>query len=150
MMQTTVQDLLCLKGDAVWAVEPDTTVLEALQVMAEKGIGAILVLSDGGITGILSERDVARRIAADAACNLDAPVRDVMTERVITVQPSRRLEVCMALMTGRRIRHLPVVTDDGDLVGLVSIGDVVRAVITSQERTIDQLSKYIEGGGYNQ
>jgi CBS domain-containing protein len=149
-MQITVQDLLRLKGETVWSVALEATILEALQEMAARGIGAVLVLSDGGIAGILSERDVARRIARDRKCDLGAPVRDVMTKEVITVHPAQNVDGCMALMTERRIRHLPVVDDEGRLAGLISIGDVVRAVITSHERTIDQLSKYIEGGGYNQ
>lgn len=148
-MLISVRDLLKLKGDAVWYVEPNTSVIVALEKLAEKDIGALLVLTDGQIAGILSERDVVRRIAGTGSFVLDSPVRDFMTEAVFTISPAQTIEDCMQLMTDKRIRHLPVV-EDQNVVGMISIGDVVKAIITSQEFTIDQLRKFIDGGGYNQ
>jgi len=148
-MLTTVRDLLQTKGNEVWYVSPGTTVIDALKQMAEKRIGALLVLDDGHIAGIVSERDFVRRIASLNKCELDRPVHEVMTPEVVTIPPDETIETCMAIMTEKRIRHLPVV-EQGKLIGLVSIGDVVKAIITSHEFTIEQLSKFIDGGAYNQ
>jgi CBS domain-containing protein len=148
-MLISVRDLLKLKGDAVWYVEPNTSVIVALEKLAEKDIGALLVLADGQIAGILSERDVVRRIAGTGSFVLESPVRDFMTEAVFTISPAQTIEDCMQLMTEKRIRHLPVVENE-NVVGMISIGDVVKATITGQEFTIDQLRKFIDGGGYNQ
>ena len=148
-MLTTVRDLLRMKGNDVWYVSPKTTVIDALKHMAEKRIGALLVLEEGQIAGIVSERDFVRRIALLNTCEIDRPVREVMTQEVVTIQPDENIETCMAVMTEKRIRHLPVV-EQGKIIGLISIGDVVKAIITSHEFTIEQLSKYIDGGGYNQ
>ena len=147
-MLTIVRDLLEEKGHAVWSVSPDTTILKAMQVMSEKRIGNLVVLEDDQLVGIISERDFVRMIARESACQLDKPVGDVMTRQVITVDPSQSIEDCMVLMTANRIRHLPVVDQD-QIVGVISIGDVIKGVIRSQKFTIDQLTKYI-GGGYNQ
>ncbi len=147
-MLTKVQDILRIKGDEVWSIPPETSVLEAVKTLAEKRIGALLVLEGDQIAGIVSERDFVRRIAAEQVCELDRPVSEVMTRDVFTIDPEDDIEDCMSLMTEKHIRHLPVVKD-GLLVGLVSIGDVVKAMITSKEFTIEQLSKYIDGGGYN-
>ena len=148
-MLISVRDLLKLKGDVVWYVEPDTSVIVALDKLAEKDIGALLVLSGEQIAGILSERDVVRRIAGAGAFVLDSPVSEFMTEEVFTISPAQTIEDCMQLMTEKRIRHLPVVENE-NVVGMISIGDVVKATITGQEFTIDQLRKFIDGGGYNQ
>ena len=148
-MLTTVSDLLKVKGDAVWYVSPETTLLSALQYMAEKHIGALLVLDGNRIAGIVSERDFVRKIAETDACQIDLPVQEYMTRDVVTITPDQTIEDCMTLMTEERIRHLPVVKD-GKPAGMISIGDVVKAIITSQEFTIEQLNKYISGGGYNQ
>lgn len=148
-MLISVRDLLRLKGDAVWSVAPETTVIEALHELADKDIGALLVLEGEHIAGILSERDVVRKIAKADDFVLDDPVRAFMTEDVFTISPAQSIEDCMGLMTEQRIRHLPVVEDE-QLVGVISIGDVVKAIITSQEFTIEQLRKFIDGGGYNQ
>lgn len=148
-MLTTVRDLIKEKGDFVWSVSPDTTVLDALTFMAKKQIGALLVLEDNKIAGIVSERDFVRKIAEKHVCDIGSPVKDVMTHDVVTILPGQNIEDCMQIMTEKRIRHLPVVENDR-LLGLISIGDVVKAIITSHEFTIEQLSKYIEGGGYNQ
>ena len=148
-MLISVQDLLRLKGDAVWSVAPGTSVVDALNELAEKDIGALIVLEGGHIAGIISERDVVRKIGEAGALELAGTVSEYMTPDVFTIGPTQTIEDCMALMTEHRIRHLPVVEDD-KLVGMISIGDVVKAIITSQEFTIDQLTKFIEGGGYNQ
>jgi CBS domain-containing protein len=148
-MLTMVRDLLQVKGKDVWYVSPDTTVIDALKQMAEKRIGALLVLKKGQIAGIVSERDFVRRIASKNKCELDRPVEEVMTREVVTISPDENIETCMAIMTEKRIRHLPVV-EQGKIAGLVSIGDVVKAIITSHEFTIEQLSKFIDGGAYNQ
>ncbi len=147
-MLTKVQDILRIKGDNVWSIPPETSVLSALQTLAEKRVGALLVMDGDQIAGIVSERDFVRRIAAEKICEIDHPVRDVMTKAVFTISPEDDIEDCMELMTEKHIRHLPVVKE-GALVGLVSIGDVVKAMITSKEFTIEQLNKYIQGGGYN-
>jgi CBS domain-containing protein len=147
-MLTKVQDILRIKGDNVWSIPPETSVLSALQTLAEKRVGALLVMDGDQIAGIVSERDFVRRIAAEKTCEIDHPVRDVMTKAVFTISPEDDIEDCMELMTEKHIRHLPVVKE-GALVGLVSIGDVVKAMITSKEFTIEQLNKYIQGGGYN-
>jgi CBS domain-containing protein len=148
-MLISVNDLLRLKGGAVWSVTPETSVVDALQQLSEKDIGALLVMEDGQIAGIISERDVVRKIAETEDFRLENPVSAYMTADVITISPTQTIEDCMTLMTEERIRHLPVVEDE-KLVGMISIGDVVKAVITSQEFTIDQLKKFIDGGGYNQ
>ncbi|MFU8827615.1 MAG: CBS domain-containing protein [Brevefilum sp.] len=148
-MVISVRDLLRLKGDVIWSVKPDTPVIEALDELAEKDIGALLVLDGEDIAGIISERDVVRKIAAAKAFVMDQPVSDFMTQEVFTISPAQTIEDCMAMMTEKHIRHLPVV-EDGKLVGVISIGDVVKAFITSQEFMIEQLRKFIDGGGYNQ
>jgi CBS domain-containing protein len=148
-MLISVRDLLRLKGDAVWSVTPGTSVVEALHELADKDIGALLVVEGGHIAGIISERDVVRKIAESGAFELVGMVSEYMTPDVFTISPTQTIEDCMALMTEQRIRHLPVVEDE-KLVGMISIGDVVKAIITSQEFTIDQLTKFIDGGGYNQ
>jgi CBS domain-containing protein len=147
-MLTTVQDILRIKGPQVWSISPETTVIEALQILAEKQIGALLVLQNDDIVGVVSERDFVRGIALEKFCELERPVSEVMTCDVVTISPQDNIEDCMQVMTEEHIRHLPVV-DDGKLIGLVSIGDVVKAMITSREFTIEQLQKFIEGGGYN-
>lgn len=148
-MLTTIRDLLTVKGDQVWSITPETTVFSAIQLLAEKDVGALLILDGDQIAGIISERDIVRQIALDQACYLSRPVMTLMTQDVFTVGPETSLEECMQLMTEEHIRHLPVV-EAGRLIGLISIGDVVKAIITQHEFTIEQLSKFIDGGGYNQ
>ena len=144
---STVNDLLRQKGSQVWSVTPETTVMEALQVLAQKDVGALMVLEGNEIAGIISERDFARFIAQTGKCLIDSPVREHMTKGVITVSPEMTIEECMSLMTEKHIRHLPVVKD-GKLVGLVSIGDVVKEVISTHQATIHHLENYIEGADY--
>ena len=145
----TVRDLIKIKGDKVWSIDPKTTMLETLKLMAEKEVGALLVLDGGRLAGIISERDFARSIAKTGKYLLDSPVENYMTRDVITVGLDLSTDGCMQMMTAKRIRHLPVV-EKGALVGLVSIGDVVKAVIAGKESTINNLENYIEGRGYGQ
>ncbi len=140
---TTAHDILRLKGRDVLCVRPDDTVLAALGVMAEHDIGAVLVRDGDDILGILTERDYARKVALLGRASRDSPVRAIMTA-MVCVPPNSTVEECMGLMTERRCRHLPVV-DNGRLVGLVSIGDLVKATIDEQEFTINQLKNYIAG-----
>ena len=147
-MLTSVRDLLEAKGDEVWSVSPKTTIIDAMKIMSEKRIGNLLVFENDQIAGIVSERDFVRMIAEEGTCKLDEPVSVVMTRVVFTVDPSQSIEDCMIMMTEKRIRHLPVV-ENNQIVGMISIGDVIKGIISSQKFTINQLTKYI-GGGYNQ
>lgn len=147
-MLTSVSDILKAKGDAVWHVTPTTPVADTLKVLAEKDIGALLVMDGERIAGIVSERDIVRKVSERDTFDLDQPVSAYMTRDVFTIGPEQTIEDCMAMMTEKRIRHLPVVEGE-KLVGVISIGDVVKAIIHSQEYTIEQLTKYISGGGYN-
>jgi CBS domain-containing protein len=140
----TVGALLNLKGRDVWTVEPDKTVYDALVLMAEKSVGALVVVEDGRVVGIISERDYARKVILKGKTSMATPVREIMTTRVYYVSKSHRIDECMALMTEMTVRHLPVL-EDGELVGIVSIGDVVKSVISEQEFVIDQLVTYIAG-----
>lgn len=140
----TASDILRYKGTAVWSVKPDDTVLHALGVMAEHEIGAVLVLDDERIAGILTERDYARKVVLAGRSSKESAIRDVMTHEVICVAPDRTIDECLALMTNQRVRHLPVV-EAKRVVGLVSIGDLVRARIAEQEQVIEHLQHYIAG-----
>ena len=142
----TVRDLLKQKGREVWSVAPDSTVYDALKLMAEKNIGALLVIDAGRPVGIFSERDYARQVILKGKTSKDTPVREVMTTKVVFVRPEQSIEECMALMTDRRFRHLPIL-EDGALVGILSIGDVVKAVISEKDFLIEQLANYISSGG---
>ena len=142
----TVRDLLKQKGREVWAIGPDSTVYDALKVMAEKNIGALLVIDAGRPVGIFSERDYARQVILKGKASKDTPVREVMTSKVVFVRPEQSIEECMALMTDKRFRHLPIL-EEGALVGILSIGDVVKAVISEKDFLIEQLANYISSGG---
>ena len=142
----TVGDVLKTKGNAICAAKPDDTVYQALTVMADKNIGALVVQEGERVVGIFSERDYARQVVLKGKASKDTPVRDVMTSRVVFVRPQQSIEECMALMTDKHIRHLPVL-DEGKLVGILSIGDVVKAVISEKEFLISQLENYITSGG---
>ncbi len=141
----TVQDLLQAKGRDIWSVSPDESVFAALELMAEKGIGAVLVLEGSSVAGILSERDYARQVVLKGKASRETPVREIMTTELYVVTPERTVEECMAIMTDRRIRHLPVVVGDR-LDGLLSIGDIVKAVISDKQDQIEQLETYITRG----
>jgi len=145
----TVRDLLKVKAEGVWAISPDTSTIDALRFMAEKNVGALLVLEDGLLVGIISERDFVHRIAEKRDAQLDASIGDYMTTKVITVTPDQTIEDCMKLMTDKRIRHLPVLSND-QLVGIISIGDVVKGIISEQSSMINNLQDYIMGTGYGQ
>jgi CBS domain-containing protein len=142
----TVQDLLKQKGRDVCSVAPDSTVYDALALMAEKNIGAVIVRDAGRPVGIFSERDYARQVILKGKTSKDTLVRDVMTAKVVFVRPEQSIEECMALMTDKRFRHLPVL-EEGQLVGILSIGDVVKALISEKDFLIEQLANYISGGG---
>lgn len=137
-----VWQLLENKGHAVWTIGPDEMVFQALQLMADKDIGALVVLDGSEVVGIFSERDYARKMVLQGKDSTETPVREVMSSRVLYVRPEQSIEDCMALMTDKHIRHLPVVAG-GKLVGLISIGDVVKAVISEQVFLITQLENYI-------
>jgi CBS domain-containing protein len=137
-----LKQLLSAKGGQVHSIRPDAKVFEALQLMAQKDVGALLVMDGGRLAGILSERDYARKVILHGKSSQDIAVRDIMTSDVVRVDPERSVEDCMSLMTQRRIRHLPVCEGD-KLVGIVSIGDLVKEVIAEQEQTIKQLESYI-------
>ncbi|NIM65406.1 MAG: CBS domain-containing protein [Candidatus Latescibacteria bacterium] len=141
---TTVKKLLDTKGRDVWTVSPHATVLDALRLMAEKGVGALVVLDGENIIGIFSERDYARKVALKGKSSRSLSVREIMTDKVVYVRPDQTIEESMAIMTDKRVRHLPVCEND-KLIGIVSIGDVVKAIISNQQFIIEQLENYITG-----
>ncbi|RZL94667.1 MAG: CBS domain-containing protein [Variovorax sp.] len=141
----TVAEILKAKGDQeVHSIEPGASVFDAVKLMAQKNIGALLVMEQDRIVGMISERDYARKVVLLARSSKDTPLRDIMTTAVIYVRPSQTSEECMALMTESRVRHLPVL-DDGKLIGLISIGDLVKGIISEQKFIIEQLQHYISG-----
>ena len=140
----TVRQLLESKAPEVFAIGPDQPVLDAIKLMADKRIGALLVMQGGRLVGILSERDYARKIVLQGRSSATTPVSEIMTGQVVSVRLDDTAERCMQLVTDRRIRHLPVV-DGGHVLGVVSIGDLVRAVIEDQQLELDQLQRYIAG-----
>lgn len=140
----TVRQLLGRKGTMVHTIGPDAPVFEALGKMAEADVGALVVLDDGEVVGILSERDYARKIILLGRTSKDTPVREIMSRRVVCVGSEQTMEGCMKLMTENRVRHLPVL-ENGQLAGIVSIGDVVSEIIAEQQFTIEQLEHYIRG-----
>jgi CBS domain-containing protein len=139
---TTVRHLLDRKGRAVYSIGPEDPVLEAIQLMADHHIGALLVMRGDELAGILSERDYARKVILMGRSATDTPAWQIMSSPVHTVSPELSLEDCMRLVTDKRIRHLPVV-EGGRVIGMISIGDLVKAVIEDQQRTIEQLESYI-------
>ena len=138
----TVQQLLDSKRHRLVSVSPDTTVLDALKLMAEKEIGAVLVIEGELLAGIFSERDYARKVVLHGKSSKDTPVREIMTDEVVCVRPEQTIEDCMGLMTDKRIRHLPVF-DSKNVVGVISIGDVVKEMLSEKEFVIKQLESYI-------
>ena len=140
----TVQSMLRHKGSAIFWVPPEATVFDAVAMMAEKSVGALLVLAAGKLAGIVSERDYARKVILKGKHSHQMQVNEIMTSPVLTISPEASLEDCMRFITIHRIRHLPVVEGDA-LLGMISIGDVVRSIISAQAHTIDQLNGYIEG-----
>jgi CBS domain-containing protein len=139
-----VKHLLARKGKEVWSVDVEEPVLEAIQIMADRQIGALPVTRNGELAGIISERDYARKVILMGRSSAETQVWEIMSSPVITVSPNEDVRQCMQLMTEKRIRHLPVVAD-GQMVGVISIGDLVRAVIEEQDQTIEQLERFIAG-----
>ena len=139
-----VRDILEVKGRDVWSIGPDGSVFDALKLMAEKDVGALVVLDGGNLVGIISERDYARKIALLGRASPTTQVKEIMTSRVAYVDPEQNVEECMALVTEKRTRHLPVL-ENGKLIGLISIGDLVKSIITEQQFIIEQLERYIKG-----
>jgi len=142
---TTVAQILKSKPDQrVATIKPDSMVLEAVKLMAERNVGGLVVLAGEEIVGMITERDYARKVALMARSSRDTPVRDIMTAPVMTVRPDQTSEECMALMTQNRLRHLPAV-DGGRIVGVISIGDLVKDIISEQKEIIQQLEHYVAG-----
>ncbi|MCF8266737.1 MAG: CBS domain-containing protein [Ignavibacteriales bacterium] len=140
----TLQHILNKKGGQVFSVTPDSTVLEALQVMADKDVGALLVLDGRELAGIFSERDYARKVKLFGKNSAELKVKDIMSPDIITITMDKNIEECMSLMSSKKIRHLPVV-DGEKLLGVISIGDIVKAVIEEKQVVIDELMQYISG-----
>ncbi len=145
-MRTTVQDVLTKKGSRVITVSPTSTVYEAIQTLAANNIGAVLVLDDGRLVGIVSERDYARQVILKGKASKETTVREIMTTTVVSVLPDQSIGECMAIMTEKRFRHLPVLTGD-QLLGILSVGDIVKALLDEQAFKIEQLESYISSGG---
>ena len=140
----TIRSILKHKGGQIWSVSPDAMVYHALELMSDKEVGALLVISDGKLVGVFSERDYARKVILHGKSSKQLQVREVMTSPVIFVTPKHNVDECMTIMTNSRVRHLPVVEDE-NVVGVVSIGDLVKWIISAQEETIHQLENYITG-----
>ena len=138
----SLKQLLEGKGREIYSIGPDARVFDALRLMADKSVGALIVTEGGRIAGVISERDYARKVILLGKSSKETRVRDIMTHKVITVHPGQTVEECLALMTEKRIRHLPV-TEGERLIGVLSIGDLVKEVIAEQQRTIEQLESYI-------
>ena len=140
----TVRQLLKVKGEHVWTISKESTVLDSLELMAEKRIGSLVVIEDGQVAGIFTERDYARRVGHDRRKPEETRIEEVMTRELITVNPTQTVNECMVLMTDNHIRHLPVL-DEGHLVGIISVGDVVKDMIEELEFHVEQLKSYITG-----
>src|SRR6516164_2558540 len=140
----TVGMLLARKNPAVWSISPDATVFEAIQLMAEKNVGALPVVDKSRLVGIISERDYTRKVILKGKSSKDTPVNDIMTRELVTTDPEGSVTECMRLMTEKRVRHLPVMVE-GKMIGILSIGDLVRRIISAQTAAIDNLEKYITG-----
>jgi CBS domain-containing protein len=138
----TVRQVLDAKGSSVHTVSPQSTVFDALKIMAEKNVGALVVTEGKGLIGLISERDYARKVVLLGRVSKDTPVSDIMTREVVCVDVGKAVDECMAIMTQGHFRHLPVM-DDGGLVGIISIGDVVKSLLDHQQFTIEQLEQYI-------
>jgi CBS domain-containing protein len=139
-----VRDLLRKKGNEIWSVTPEATAYDALQLMVEKNAGALLVMKDEKVVGILSERDIARKVELKGQTSRQTQVKDIMTSKVLYVEGSQSLEECMAVMIDKNIRHLPVY-EEGKLVGLISVRDVLKEMVDQQKFMISQLEHYISG-----
>ena len=140
----SVGAILALKGSAVWSIAPNSMVFDAIQLMADKNVGALPVVDNGQLVGMISERDYTRKVALKGRSSKDTPVREIMSHEVVTVNVADTISECMRLMTDSRVRHLPVM-EGKKMMGLVSIGDLVRGIISAQTATIEFLEKYITG-----
>jgi len=141
----TINEILTQKGSGIWTIPPDATVFEAIQMMAEKNVGALLVTDQGKLMGVVSERDYTRKVAIKGKSSKELKVREILSPKVIHATPGHSVEECMRMMTEHRIRHLPVL--DGDkIAGVISIGDLVNWIISTQNAEIQQLEQYIAGG----
>jgi CBS domain-containing protein len=141
----TVRDILQVKGHAVYSIHPDSTVFEALSVLVDKNVGALIVLDNEKVCGIFSERDYARRVIIKGRASKDTFIREIMTENPISVTEEDSIEDCMVKMTEKHIRHLPVIDNQNRLIGMISIGDVVKYIINEQKYIINNLEGYIKG-----
>jgi CBS domain-containing protein len=142
----TIRSVLKYKSPTLYSLPPDASVYDAIELMSQKGIGAILVMTPGRLVGFLSERDYARKVILKGKSSRDTQIREIMSVPVITVTPGDTVDECMRIMTGNRIRHLPVMDDGGRVIGIVSIGDLVKWIISAQEEMIHHLHNYISGG----
>jgi CBS domain-containing protein len=140
----SIREILNQKGNIVWSITPETTVLDAIKMMAEKNVGALLVTKESRLVGVLSERDYTRNVVLKGRTSKDTPVREIISGRVVSVSADHTVEECMRLMTEHRIRHLPVV-EGSKILGVISIGDLVNSIISSQNSAIQQLETYITG-----
>ena len=140
----SVSAILAHKGSAVWSIAPNATVFDAIQLMADKNVGALPVVENGKLAGMISERDYTRKVILKGKSSKETPVKDIMTQELVTVDASHSVTECMRVMTEKRIRHLPVM-EGSKMIGLISIGDLVRRIISAQTATIDNLEKYITG-----
>ena len=141
---TRVKDILEVKGRDVWSIEPGASVYGAMKLMADKGIGALMVMEGARVVGVISERDYARKVILEGRSSRTTQVKEIMTAHVLYAQPEQNIEECMAVMTERHVRHLPVIEED-KLVGVISIGDLVKSIITEQKFMIEQLERFISG-----
>lgn len=139
-----VRDILEVKGRDIWSIGPDASVYDAMKLMADKEIGALIVMEGANLAGIISERDYARKVILKGRSSKSTQVKEIMTPRVVYTHPEQNIEECMAVMTDKRVRHLPVI-DEGRLVGVISIGDLVKSIISEQKFIIEQLERYIRG-----
>lgn len=140
----TVRQLVAEKGSQVWTIRPQDSVYEAIRLMADENIGALVVMEEGSPVGLITEREYARRVALEGRASRDTTVGEIMVRKVVYAAPDQFIEDAMAVMTDKRVRHLPVL-DNGRLIGLISIGDLVKAIIAEQQFVIDQLAHYITG-----
>lgn len=138
----TIAEILRDKGSEVWSVSPDEVILDALKIMAEKGVGALLVMDKNKLVGIISERDYARKVALEGRSSRESKVSEIMSHRVLCARPDQTVQECMALMSDKRSRHLPIL-DHKEIIGIVSIGDLVKSIIADQQFEIENLQYYI-------